>query len=151
MTLEHHGIWWIILLLYAHIIHTSVSILECPLLPMSSFPVSLLIYLDKQIAISIFKTVRLNQVYSYDSEQFYLQRWIVNGNIECFTGWHAPLALLAIAVLVVTVTLVPLVGLISVKQHLFKVTTIMIMLTSWPNSYTQDCSYVMHLCRVSTG
>ena len=69
-------------------------------------------------------------MYTYDSAQFYLQRWIVSGNIECFTGWHAPLALLAIVVLVVTVALVPLVGLISVKQHLIKVTTIMIIVTS---------------------
>ena len=45
----------------------------------------------------------------------------MNGSIGCFTGWHLPLALLAIAVLVVTVLLAPLVGLISIKQYLIKV------------------------------
>ena len=50
-----------------------------------------------------------------------LQRWFVNGNIGCFTGWHIPLALLAIAVLAVTVLLIPVIGLISLKQQLIKV------------------------------
>ena len=45
----------------------------------------------------------------------------MNGNVECFTGGHIPLALLAIAVLVITALLVPLVGLVSMKQHLIKV------------------------------
>ena len=49
------------------------------------------------------------------------QRWFVDGNIECFTGGHIPLSLLAIAVLVLTVTLVPLIGLISTKRILIKV------------------------------
>ena len=39
----------------------------------------------------------------------------MNESIGCFTGGHLPLALLAIAVLVVTVLLAPLVGLISIK------------------------------------
>ena len=45
----------------------------------------------------------------------------MNGNIGCFTGWHIPLALLAIAVLVVAVILVPLVCLISLKKYLIQV------------------------------
>ena len=45
----------------------------------------------------------------------------MNGNISCFTGWHIPLALLAIAVLVVAVILVPLVCLISLKKYLIQV------------------------------
>lgn len=45
----------------------------------------------------------------------------MNGNISCFTGWHIPLALLAIAVLVLTILLIPVVGLISLKRRLIKV------------------------------
>lgn len=47
----------------------------------------------------------------------------MNGNIGCFTGWHVPLALLAIAVIAVTVLLVPLVGLVAKKQYFIKVKT----------------------------
>ena len=49
------------------------------------------------------------------------QRWFVNGSIGCFTGWHIPLALLAIAVLAITVLFIPVIGLISLKQRLIKV------------------------------
>ena len=45
----------------------------------------------------------------------------MNGDIACFTGWHAPLALLAIAVLVIAVLLIPFVGVVSMKIHFFKV------------------------------
>ena len=30
--LRHHGLWWILLLLYSHVVHTSISILDCPML-----------------------------------------------------------------------------------------------------------------------
>ena len=43
--LPWHGLWWIVLLLYTHILHTSMSILNCPILPGrddSHVPVSLL-------------------------------------------------------------------------------------------------------------
>ena len=45
----------------------------------------------------------------------------MNGSIGCFTGWHIPLALLAIAVIVITILLIPLIGLVSLKQRLIKV------------------------------
>ena len=51
----------------------------------------------------------------------------MNGNIGCFTGWHVPLALLAVAVLAVAVMLVPLVCLISTGQHLVKVYTYVLL------------------------
>ena len=50
-----------------------------------------------------------------------LQRWFVSGTIGCFTGGHIPLALLAIAGLLVALMLIPLVCLISQKQHLMRV------------------------------
>ena len=31
--LSWHGLWWIVLLLYTHVLHTSMSILNCPILP----------------------------------------------------------------------------------------------------------------------
>ena len=35
MMLKHYGIWWIVLLLYTHLVHTSMSILNCPSLTMA--------------------------------------------------------------------------------------------------------------------
>ena len=61
---------------------------------------------------------RLSMLHDY---VLFPQRWFVNGNIGCFTGWHIPLALLAIAVLAITVLLIPVIGLISLKQRLIKV------------------------------
>ena len=46
----------------------------------------------------------------------------MSGNIGCFTGWHIPLALMAIATLVVSILLIPLVCLISLKLCLIRVT-----------------------------
>ena len=43
-TVSWHGIWWIILLMYTHLLHTSMSILNCPRIPGrdgSHVPVSL--------------------------------------------------------------------------------------------------------------
>ena len=37
-----------------------------------------------------------------------LQRWFVNGEVECFTGSHIALALLAILVLLTALLLLPL-------------------------------------------
>jgi hypothetical protein len=31
--LSWHGLWWIVLLMYTHVLHTSMSILNCPILP----------------------------------------------------------------------------------------------------------------------
>ena len=28
-----HGLWWIVVLMYTHVVHTSMSILNCPRLP----------------------------------------------------------------------------------------------------------------------
>jgi hypothetical protein len=94
-----------------------MSILDCPPLPDHKFPVSaqksscrLLLNL-KLRSITVVTIVTLIPA----------QRWFVNGNIGCFTGWHIPLALLAIAVLVMAVLLVPLVCLISLKHYLIQV------------------------------
>ena len=65
----------------------------------------------------------------------------MNGNIGCFTGWHIPLALLAIAVLVAAVLFVPLVCLISIQQHLIKVCINFkqhIILNLWYPSFMQS-------------
>ena len=45
----------------------------------------------------------------------------MNGNIGCFTGWHIPLALLAIVVLIMTTLLIPLACLVSLKRRILKV------------------------------
>ena len=28
-----YGLWWIVVLMYTHVVHTSMSILNCPILP----------------------------------------------------------------------------------------------------------------------
>ena len=75
-----HGVWWLLLLLYTPVIHTSLSILHCPSLPA---PIS-------------------------NSTQVLTKpRWFVNGNIECFTGTHILLSIVAIVVLVFFILGVP--------------------------------------------
>ena len=52
-----------------------------------------------------------------------LQRWFVNGEVECFTGGHVALGLLAILVLLVSLLLIPFVFLLAtgrVKKVGFK-------------------------------
>ena len=67
-----HGVWWLVLLLYTPAVHTSVAILHCP-----AFPVQ-----------------------DLNSTRFSTRsRWFVNGNVECFTGAHIPLGILAMLVL----------------------------------------------------
>ena len=137
--LRHHGIWLIVLLLYVQLVHTSMSILECPSLPSYEFPVS-----DQNTYMLCITSLipRLPDHFTciemigkpgdktyvlplYNIQQscscLKLQRWFVNGNVRCFSGWHIPLALLAIAVLMVTVFFVPLTGIISMKCRLIKV------------------------------
>ena len=47
-----------------------------------------------------------------------LQRWFVDGSVQCFAGGHVPLGLLAILVLLVCLTLIPVVALIALDiQH----------------------------------
>ena len=43
-------------------------------------------------------------------------RWYINGDIECFKGGHLPLALLAIAVLLLALLLIPLCALIAFQK-----------------------------------
>ena len=44
---------------------------------------------------------------------FLWQRWFINGEVSCFTGPHLPLALLAMAVLLLCFLLIPLTTIIS--------------------------------------
>ena len=37
-----------------------------------------------------------------------VQHWYINGNIKCFTGGHAPLGLLAIVLLALCLSIIPL-------------------------------------------
>lgn len=82
-----HGVWWLLLLLYTPVIHTSFSILYCPSLPARN---------SNSTRISI------------------EPRWFVNGNIECFTGAHIPLGIVAIVVLVFFVLVVPVLLLVAI-------------------------------------
>ena len=74
-----YGVWTFIILMYTQVVHTSMSILNCPLL------------------------------HKYES------RWFINGNVECFKGGHAALAILAIAVLLLAVLLIPGIAVVSWK------------------------------------
>lgn len=77
-----HGAWWLVVLLYTPAVHTSVSILHCPSLPI----------------------LNVNSTTGVSTDA----RWFVNGNIQCFTGAHIALGLVAIAVLLFTSLLIPL-------------------------------------------
>ena len=74
-----YGVWTLIILMYTQVVHTSMSILNCPVL------------------------------------HNYRSRWYVNGNVECFRGGHAPLAILAILVLLFAVLLIPFIAVVSWK------------------------------------
>ena len=43
----------------------------------------------------------------------YVQRWYINGEVKCFQGSHAPLAFLAIIVLALCVTAIPLLSVVA--------------------------------------
>ena len=45
----------------------------------------------------------------------YQSRWFINGNVDCFKGGHAALAILAIAVLLLAVLLIPGIAVVSWK------------------------------------
>ena len=32
-SVQHYGLWWIVLLLYSHVVHSCLSVLNCPSLP----------------------------------------------------------------------------------------------------------------------
>ena len=74
-----YGVWILIILMYTQVVHTSMSILNCPLL------------------------------------HTYKSRWYINGNVECFKGGHAALAILAIIVLLFAVLLIPVIAIVSWK------------------------------------
>lgn len=42
------------------------------------------------------------------------QRWIVNGNIQCFHGFHAGLSVLAVSVLLLCILIIPLILLYAI-------------------------------------
>ena len=44
---------------------------------------------------------------------YLLQRWFVQGTLECFTGYHTPLAVCAIFVLLMCLMVIPLLGLVA--------------------------------------
>ena len=94
-----------VLLLYSHAVHTSMSILRCPLITDKTGEAKPVTNVTSMYA-------------SMELFGHYLQRWFVSGNTVCFTGGHVPLALLAIAVLVVCVALVPLAGIVALHNNL---------------------------------
>ena len=46
----------------------------------------------------------------------WLQRWYVNGDVECFKGLHLPLALLAIIILLACILAIPFTAIIGSKK-----------------------------------
>ena len=78
----------------------------------------------------------------YQSYVAILQRWFVSGDIVCFAGAHAPLALLAIILLLFCILLIPLVVAIALgkipkvsKSKILIMTSIKISCAIFLNSY----------------
>ena len=46
----------------------------------------------------------------------YIQRWFVDGTVECFTGGHAALAVFAILILAVCIIVIVLVAVIAMGK-----------------------------------
>lgn len=151
--LDHYGLWWIVLLLYTHVVHTSLSILNCPYIETLGEYVStelacLYLYIPSvwyyiielknlsyvnrlrclYITVSVgpfamFVCMLVWKVYCTDSLTLYqcprliVQRWFVNGSVQCFSGWHVPLGLLAILILVLCFAVIPLTVIIVFHKY----------------------------------
>lgn len=64
-----------------------------------------------------------------------LQRWFVNGNITCFTGGHLPLALLAIILLILSISIIPISAMVAVDmvpKVSFHYSHYLVKGTTWP-------------------
>lgn len=48
---------------------------------------------------------------------FNTQRWYVDGSVQCFRGGHAPLGLLAILVLFLSLAIIPITVLLAYKDY----------------------------------
>ena len=85
--------------MYTHLVHTSMSILNCPILPGrdgSQVPVCTYVYTSHYY-------YRL-----YSICIFCFQRWYIDGSVKCFNDKHAPLGLLAIFILFLCIAIIPL-------------------------------------------
>ncbi len=102
-----HGLWWVILLQYTHVVYASMSILNCPNIESQSstggsvsglqlFPDAVLCACYKEVLLLMHTSILLS----------FLQQWFVSGNINCFDGWHVPLGILAILSLAFCVSIV---------------------------------------------
>ena len=98
--LKYHGLWQVILLSYTHTVYTSMTILNCPS-----------IITDNNNEQTTFVSIIVHYLSVNDSMIF--QRWYVNGEIECFSGGHITLALLAIIVLLGTLFILPFIVLVG--------------------------------------
>ena len=92
-----YGIWTLTMFMYTQIVHTSMSILNCPVIIKNGM------------------------------------RWYINGDIECFTGSHLPLAFVAIFILLIALFLVPLTALITRRKLTEKIKWIKYLI--FPLSY----------------
>ena len=99
--LKYHGLWQVILLSYTHIVYTSMTILNCP---------SIITDINDEQTTSVSIII---VYYLSVNDSIISQRWYVNGEIECFTGGHIPLALLAIIVLLGTLFILPFIVLVA--------------------------------------
>ena len=55
-------------------------------------------------------------MYVHELISLYMQRWYVCGDVECFKGYHLPLALLAIITLAFCVLIIPVTAAIALKK-----------------------------------
>ena len=95
--IHHHWLWWILLLLYSHLVHTSMSILDCPMLRDSSDqtvrPVSLLH--------TYFKLWQLSHTLSSDGVFVVKRYWDIGVVIHCLLVWDMAIWLVRIGVVVI--------------------------------------------------
>lgn len=102
MKISLDGLWILVLLVYSHIVYTSVSILHCPQVGDSN---------GHKKAVSTLHLKCLTIMHAC-----VLKVWFVDGTVECFTGSHAGLATFAIIVLVLSITLMIFTLLVSLRK-----------------------------------
>lgn len=101
-----YPVWTVVLLQYTHLLHSSMSVLNCVSLPVNGDTELVSPGCRRQSRVTFYGLIPPSCS----------QRWFLDGEVQCFTGGHLLLSLLAVAVLVFCIALIPLTLLLTLKD-----------------------------------
>ena len=103
------GIWTVILLIYSHIIYTSLSVLNCPLIPQKDGKKSNRVS-HRTWNIRFYLIIEYGLLNILCCFIVLTQRWYFSGETECFTSTsHLWLTILSLFVLLLSILLIPVI------------------------------------------